>query len=309
MKKILATIAVIIIITAVTAFLAFPSKIPSENNVSVDVYFCPEDNCSDALYKAITASKEPKCALYDLKLGEIKDALKGHKLLMDDENLVPGARRDSSKTVMHNKFCVLDDGIATGSFNPTKNGNTKNSNNLLVIRSKLLKGIYEGEFEELWSGTYSGGKKSKGNRVLLDGRLYEVYFCPEDGCEDKVLELIGSANSSIYFMTFSFTSKKIAAALISAADSLEVSGVIESSQNSRFCTYDMLLEAGVDVKLDESPGKMHHKVFIIDDIVVTGSYNPSRNGDTSNDENMLVIHDPEVAGRFEKEFEEIMQRQ
>jgi len=48
---------------------------------------------------------------------------------------------------------------------------------------------------------------------------------------------------------------------------------------------------------------MHHKVFIIDNAtVVTGSFNPSQNADTRNDENMLIIHDPSIAARFLEEF-------
>ena len=36
---------------------------------------------------------------------------------------------------------------------------------------------------------------------------------------------------------------------------------------------------------------MHHKVFIIDEeIVITGSFNPSKNADTRNDENILIIN-------------------
>ena len=50
---------------------------------------------------------------------------------------------------------------------------------------------------------------------------------------------------------------------------------------------------------------MHHKVFIVDNCVVTGSMNPSKSGDTRNDENVLVICDEGIAKEFEKEFERI----
>jgi phospholipase D len=49
---------------------------------------------------------------------------------------------------------------------------------------------------------------------------------------------------------------------------------------------------------------MHHKVFIIDkEAVVTGSYNPTKSGNTRNDENMLIIHDKEIANQFLEEFD------
>ena len=48
-----------------------------------------------------------------------------------------------------------------------------------------------------------------------------------------------------------------------------------------------LILAGLDLRLDTNQNKMHHKVFLIDgEIVVTGSYNFSRNaaGNTSEEE-------------------------
>jgi phosphatidylserine/phosphatidylglycerophosphate/cardiolipin synthase-like enzyme len=51
---------------------------------------------------------------------------------------------------------------------------------------------------------------------------------------------------------------------------------------------------------------MHHKVLIIDErIVVTGSYNFSASAEKRNDENTLVIHNPEVAALFLAEYERV----
>ena len=50
-------------------------------------------------------------------------------------------------------------------------------------------------------------------------------------------------------------------------------------------------------------GKMHHKVIIIDEsIVITGSYNFSRNAEEKNDENVLVIYSPRLAKEYLIEF-------
>jgi len=40
-------------------------------------------------------------------------------------------------------------------------------------------------------------------------------------------------------------------------------------------------------------------------VVVTGSYNFSNNAETRNDENLLVIEDPEIAARYEEEFRRV----
>jgi len=48
---------------------------------------------------------------------------------------------------------------------------------------------------------------------------------------------------------------------------------------------------------------MHHKVFIIDnEIVITGSYNPTKHANKANDENILIINDGNLAKMYEKEF-------
>jgi phosphatidylserine/phosphatidylglycerophosphate/cardiolipin synthase-like enzyme len=42
---------------------------------------------------------------------------------------------------------------------------------------------------------------------------------------------------------------------------------------------------------------MHDKVLVADDTVVTGSYNLSHSA-TENAENVLLIHDPDLAERY-----------
>ena len=59
------------------------------------------------------------------------------------------------------------------------------------------------------------------------------------------------------------------------------------------------------VRRDENKGFMHHKVFIVDDSVVFGSYNPTKSGDEDNDENLLIVHNRDIAERFVEEFKRI----
>ena len=48
------------------------------------------------------------------------------------------------------------------------------------------------------------------------------------------------------------------------------------------------------------------KVFIIDEsTVIFGSYNPSKNGNERNDENLLIIHDERLAEAFSVEFSRV----
>jgi phosphatidylserine/phosphatidylglycerophosphate/cardiolipin synthase-like enzyme len=68
--------------------------------------------------------------------------------------------------------------------------------------------------------------------------------------------------------------------------------------------YDFFKQAGLDVFIDGNEGQMHHKTMIIDgQIVLTGSYNFSRSAEISNDENVIIIYNEDIAGFFLKEFQ------
>jgi phosphatidylserine/phosphatidylglycerophosphate/cardiolipin synthase-like enzyme len=70
--------------------------------------------------------------------------------------------------------------------------------------------------------------------------------------------------------------------------------------------YDRFRAAGLDVRPDGDAGLMHHKVLIVDrQIVVLGSYNFTASAEKSNDENILIIHSPQVAAEFLKEFRRV----
>ena len=105
-------------------------------------------------------------------------------------------------------------------------------------------------------------------------------------------------------MTFTFTSRAIAEKLAELeSKGVQVYGIYEARQKSRYCTFDFLRQRGADVIWDENPYTMHHKVFIIDnETVSTGSYNPTKHANEKNDENILVIHGREIAGEYVQEF-------
>ena len=109
-------------------------------------------------------------------------------------------------------------------------------------------------------------------------------------------------------MIYSFTLDRLSEALIEAKNrGVDVKVVIEAENAfSKGSEYRKLLEAGVDVKLDENPSLMHHKVMIVDgEIVVTGSYNWSWSAENRNDENLVILDDPRTASLYEAEFRRV----
>lgn len=280
------------------------------------VFFCKQDNCSRHLEELIlSAQSSVHCAFYDLDLQNIIAALGERsrhvevRVVLDDEPYGgtisgDGVLVEDRSSRMHNKFCVVDGMyVWTGSFNPTAADNDVNDNNAVLMSSYYLAKNYEQEFGELWKGDFSAGSPVPYPSFVHNGMVVGNVFCPEDRCEEKVASLLGNASVSVYIMVFSFTSEKIADAMLFRRD-VEIRGVFDSSQaGSGYSQYKRLLGFGVPVRKDRGKGKLHHKVFIIDnETVITGSYNPTASGSGENDENILILHDRGIASRYAEEF-------
>lgn len=288
---------------------------------SMGVFFCPRENCSVELSNFILSAEESAyCAFFDLDLEEVKNALEEKffegldvKLIVDTDNvkyvksLSFEIKQDGRSAFMHNKFCIIDGKkVSTGSMNPTLNGDTKNNNNLIIVESKTIAKNYEDEFFEMWGGQLGKGGGVRNPIVHLDGIKVENYFCPEDKCSDKIENVLKKAEESIHFMTFSFTHEGIAnELLLKNMDGVLVEGVFEKrGAGSEYSKFKVLDYQGMDVVKDNNSAVMHHKVFIIDsEIVITGSFNPSKNADFRNDENILIIYDSDIASRYMEEYE------
>ena len=286
-----------------------------EDNTEINAYFCPRENCTSIIKNELnTAKKSLHCAFYDLDSKEIINAIakKSHdadvKVVIDKDNynkqITGNVKLANSKQYTHNKFCIIDDSIVfTGSTNPTNNDLTLNNNNLIIVKSGSIAKNYEDEFDELWNGVYSSGNKVEYEKINSNNGLIENYFCPEDNCKGRVLDALKNAKESIYFMTFSFTDEDIGDVIL--FKNLETKGIFETLQaGSEYSQYKRLKDFGVNVKKDKNKKNMHHKVFIIDnETVVTGSYNPTESANLRNDENILIIHNKDIARKFLKEFE------
>ncbi len=294
---------------------------PKENG-TIAVYFCPSDTCEEILFQHILDAKETiHCAFYNIDLPMILALLQEKyasgidvSLVIDEdhntglENL-PFVSFDARSALMHNKFCIFDNKeIMTGSMNPTRSDATKNNNNILFITSKYLAQNYEEEFQSFIEGDFGMDTSVRYPAIFLNESLIENYFCPEDACEEHIIDVLQHANTSIYFMTYSFTSDAIGSILLEKSTAVDVAGIFEKQQGSSYSEYWRLQQRNVtfDSNTNSNTTLLHHKVFIIDKkIVITGSMNPSRNGNERNDENLLIIHDSRLAQRYLQEFYEL----
>ena len=311
--------------------LSFPLSILSQSNISI--WFPPEqgNEVKNEIINLInSASKSLYAAVYDINDSDIVSALlSAHKkgidvkVIMDDvqaeteKDIVSPLysagilKTDNSKSaLMHNKFAVIDGKeVLTGSTNWTENCLFYNNNNSLLIVSDKLTTDYTTEFNEMWSGKF--GSSSPANtpypHVVVGNTDIQCYFAPEDNVEDHVVSEIKGAKSYIDFETFTFTSIPVSNAIIEKMqEGVKVKGIYETRQASQYCTYDNLKTAGANVIYDGNPKTMHDKVFLIDGkTVITGSYNPTKQANTENDENLLTIKDSSIAKTYEDEFNKL----
>jgi len=288
----------------------------------------PDQFLADAI-RAARASVD--VAVLQLNLWSIRDALlEAHRDGVKVRMVVESDYRDSPEIqqlveagipvlgdrregLMHDKFTIIDrQEVWTGSMNYTITDGYRNNNNLERLRSAQLAESYTSEFEEMFVDDQFGPGSPANTphpAITIDNVRLEVCFAPDDGCAARLVELLQSAQKSVRFLAFSFTADDLAEAIIERMKAgVEVTGVMEETQvkSNSGTEYNHLRSAGAEVRLDGNPRNMHHKVLIIDErIVMFGSYNFSTFAERRNDENLIIVHDPQFAARFLEEFEKV----
>ncbi len=310
---------------------------PEDAGDAVSVYFTGGSHDYKQVITAVTdaidaAQTSIDIAMYNLNLREVEQALRNAhrrgvavRLVVESDALdgwVPRSLKssgipvvsDGRESLMHNKFMVIDSRqVWTGSLNLTDNGVIEDRNNLVKVDSPAIAEYYTQEFEEMFTTGEFGNNSPQGSpedgRFKAGGIPVEVYFSPDDGVMDILLEEVGSAREEIVFLGYSFTSDPLAQALVEKArQGVRVMGVFDSDMviANTGSDYEWLLDAGLPVCRDGEAGLMHHKVIVIDrQVVITGSYNFTSSAERFNDENVLILHDPHLAEMYLVEFTDI----
>jgi phosphatidylserine/phosphatidylglycerophosphate/cardiolipin synthase-like enzyme len=290
------------------------------------------------IVQAIDAAQQSiDLAIYNLSMESIGDALiRAHqrgvivRMVMESENIdnkvtdaikeagikIRNDRHGGKDTgLMHNKFLVIDRlEVWTGSLNFTASGVYADNNNLIRIYSDKLAENYTTEFNEM----FVDGKFSYDARpdtpfpefFMPGGFKITTIFSPDDGGTRVVTDAIRSAEESVYFMAYAFTSLEIMKAMEEKSrEGIKITGVLDQMQmknQSSQRIVQTMHQLGLDVRQNSRDGLMHHKVMIVDSrIVILGSFNFTFSAETRNDENLLAIEDPALAALFLEEFQRV----
>lgn len=139
-----------------------------------------------------------------------------------------------------------------------------------------------------------------------NGVRMEVCFTPGNDCQSKIVRAINAAKRDIYVMTYSFTAKPIAEALVEAHKrGVQVLVLADDGQRERERTQlSFLTTQNVPITFDKTVAISHNKVMIIDGkTVVTGSYNWTNAAQYRNAENVLFIDSPQLAKQYKTNWE------
>lgn len=173
--------------------------------------------------------------------------------------------------------------------------------------------------------------------ITINGKRVEIYFSAGDNAVGRMAELIrNEANVNTYFSIFAWSDQQLVDELKykwegsyndleGTRTGFDIKGVFETSFWNQWwsANMDMLGKTTAQVSINNpntrwaNPApvlesaevrKLHSKTMLVDanttsdPTVIVGSTNWSNNGNSVNDENMLIIHDSSITNQFVQEF-------
>lgn len=141
--------------------------------------------------------------------------------------------------------------------------------------------------------------------VYLKEGTASVCFTPNKQCKMQIIGEINKAKDSILVQAYSFTDRDIAQALVRAAkNGVKVQVLLDkSNRNDKRSAKDLIIQNNLLLRFDSPSGIAHNKILIIDNqTVVTGSYNYSAAAHSRNTENLLILHSPNLAKEYIKNW-------
>lgn len=227
--------------------------------------------------------------------------------------------------IMHHKFVLADAHDAqyatlwTGSTNHSTGQLATDPNNTLVIRDHALAKAYLMEFEEMWgsssdlpdpltSRTGSAKRDDTPHLFQIGDHLVESFFSPSDNTHHEILSACRDATAHLDAGLLLLTRYDLAETMAQLAQQGRRVRVIIDDRESSLVPMQILESGGALVAHHAFNSIFHHKYAVIDEgqptaRVITGSHNWTTSAAVRNDENTLILHDPDIANIYRQEFE------
>ena len=136
----------------------------------------------------------------------------------------------------------------------------------------------------------------------------ESYFSPNEGCPQRIMQLINAARSDLDICVFTITDDRLTDAILAAHQRQVAIRIITDNEKAFDLGSDVerLQSAGIQLKVDQTPFHMHHKFALFDrQLLLTGSYNWTRGAARDNLENFIVTGERRLVEPFQEVFERL----
>ncbi|MFI5349364.1 MAG: phospholipase D-like domain-containing protein, partial [Elusimicrobiota bacterium] len=236
--------------------------------------------------------------------------------------------------IMHNKFAVFDGALLeTGSYNWSRAADVQHYENALFDDSAARIASYQRYWDWLWTNARAVDDRRPPARIVLDedGHSAPLPHAPQDsarvvrfngaalpresftphGTVANVVAAIDAARKTLVIANFSFSHADLLEALKRAkARRVSIRIVFDRAQYGLLPEMAALADLGFDVRLsngrDGQTGVMHSKFVVFDgELVETGSFNWTFNGELNNYENAVFLDAPDDAYAWSAFFERI----
>eukprot|EP00048_Salpingoeca_helianthica_P025130 m.37925 g.37925 ORF g.37925 m.37925 type:complete len:288 (-) comp9896_c0_seq1:25-888(-) len=124
----------------------------------------------------------------------------------------------------------------------------------------------------------------------------------------RFLDILTSAQRTLDICVFTITCDEIADRVLEIHNrGVRVRVITDNDQiNNPGSDINRFAEARIAVRTDRTSALMHHKFAIVDGaVLLSGSYNWSRQATIANNENIVVYREPALLAAFQQEFEKL----
>ena len=132
-----------------------------------------------------------------------------------------------------------------------------------------------------------------------------VYFSPGTDCGQLIIDKIRMAQKSVHVQAYSFTSDRIAKALVEVHKrGVEVKVILDDDKADKKSELEFLSRKGIDTYLDSKHEKAHSKLVLIDgQTIITGSFNFSDRDEEKKADNLVIIEGKQkIIDAYESNF-------
>ena len=135
-----------------------------------------------------------------------------------------------------------------------------------------------------------------------------AFFSPGEACRNVIIDQLRNSTNNVRLCVFTISDDVITDSILEThKKGVDVRIITDNDKSeNRGSDIEMLVRAGIEVRMDRTEHHMHHKFMVVDsNALVTGSYNWTRSAAKYNHENIILSREAAMVKSFLGEFEQL----